>query len=68
VWAPPTAELPAIASGPLTTAEAASAEVPVATPNPTAALSFLGEPGKAIRRIVIFYRDGSFSDYVPEGY
>jgi hypothetical protein len=32
-----------------------------------AALSFLGEPGKAIRRIVIFYRDGSFSDYVPEG-
>jgi transcriptional regulator with XRE-family HTH domain len=36
-------------------------------PNPAAALSFLGEPGKAIRRIVIFYRDGSFSDYVPEG-
>ena len=35
--------------------------------NPAAALSFLGEPGKAIRRIVIFYRDGSFSDYVPEG-
>lgn len=36
-------------------------------PNPAATLSFLGEPGKAIRRIVIFYRDGSFSDYVPEG-
>ena len=36
-------------------------------PNPAAALSFLGEPGKAIRRIVIFYRDGSFSDFVPEG-
>jgi hypothetical protein len=67
VWATPAAEVPAIASGPLTTAEAASAEAPVATPNP-AALSFLGEPGKAIRRIVIFYRDGSFSDYVPEGY
>ncbi len=29
-------------------------------------LAFLGEPGKAIRRIVIFYRDGSFSDYLPE--
>jgi DNA-binding XRE family transcriptional regulator len=37
------------------------------SPNPAAALSFLGEPGKAIRRIVIFYRDGSFSDYLPEG-
>ena len=39
----------------------------LASPNPAAALSFLGEPGKAIRRIVIFYRDGSFSDYLPEG-
>lgn len=44
----------------------ASPEV-AASPNPAAALSFLGEPGKAIRRIVIFYRDGSFSDYLPEG-
>lgn len=26
-----------------------------------------GESGKAIRRIVIFYRDGSFADYQPEG-
>jgi DNA-binding XRE family transcriptional regulator len=26
----------------------------------------LAEPGKAIRRIVIFYRDGSFADYQPE--
>jgi hypothetical protein len=48
-------------------AEVAAPEV-AAVPNPAAALSFLGEPGKAIRRIVIFYRDGSFSDYVPEGY
>ena len=31
-----------------------------------ALLPFLGEPGKAIRRIVIFYRDGSFADYQPE--
>jgi transcriptional regulator with XRE-family HTH domain len=31
-----------------------------------AMLPFLAEPGKAIRRIVIFYRDGSFADYQPE--
>lgn len=49
-------------------APAANAEVPAPAPHPAAALSFLGEPGKAIRRIVIFYRDGSFSDYLPEGY
>ena len=44
-----------------------SPEASPSSPNPAAALSFLGEPGKAIRRIVIFYRDGSFSDYLPEG-
>jgi transcriptional regulator with XRE-family HTH domain len=44
-----------------------SSEVSAPPSNPAAALSFLGEPGKAIRRIVIFYRDGSFSDYIPEG-
>ncbi|MGI4737789.1 MAG: helix-turn-helix domain-containing protein [Janthinobacterium lividum] len=39
----------------------------VAGPPPeAAALSLLSEPGKAIRRIVIFYRDGSFADYQPE--
>jgi hypothetical protein len=48
-------------------AEVTAPEV-AALPNSAAALSFLGESGKAIRRIVIFYRDGSFSDYVPEGY
>lgn len=68
--APATATAPAAwalpAAGPAV--EAPVAEVPGATPSPAAALSFLGEPGKAIRRIVIFYRDGSFSDYVPEGY
>jgi transcriptional regulator with XRE-family HTH domain len=56
--ASPTA--PAEVSGPPASSEVASS-------NPAAALSFLGEPGKAIRRIVIFYRDGSFSDYLPEG-
>jgi transcriptional regulator with XRE-family HTH domain len=35
-------------------------------PPEAAALSLLSEPGKAIRRIVIFYRDGSFADYQPE--
>jgi DNA-binding XRE family transcriptional regulator len=47
---------------------AASLAPPVsATPSPEAALlPFLGESGKAIRRIVIFYRDGSFADYQPE--
>ncbi len=29
-------------------------------------LPFLNDSGKAIRRIVIFYRDGSFADYQPE--
>lgn len=54
----PVAEVPA----PPTNTETATT-----SSNPAAALSFLGEPGKAIRRIVIFYRDGSFSDYLPEG-
>lgn len=31
-----------------------------------ALLPFLNDSGKAIRRIVIFYRDGSFADYQPE--
>jgi transcriptional regulator with XRE-family HTH domain len=30
------------------------------------ALQALAEPGKTIRRIVIFYSDGTFSDYQPE--
>jgi transcriptional regulator with XRE-family HTH domain len=76
---PPTTLTPATASESLATTTnpvAPATEVPTSLPspeastpssNPAAALSFLGEPGKAIRRIVIFYRDGSFSDYLPEG-
>jgi transcriptional regulator with XRE-family HTH domain len=77
---PSTSPLPPITSdhfqqassnSPASAAEASalpnSAEIPAPSSNPAAALSFLGEPGKAIRRIVIFYRDGSFSDYLPEG-
>jgi hypothetical protein len=46
--------------------------VPVAPTSPAGAgaeaamLPFLAESGKAIKRIVIFYRDGSFADYQPE--
>jgi transcriptional regulator with XRE-family HTH domain len=36
------------------------------TSSEAALLPFMAEPGKAIRRIVIFYRDGSFADYQPE--
>jgi DNA-binding XRE family transcriptional regulator len=63
-----------VAGTPALAQMAPPASTPVAEPtvvpavNQAAALSFLGEPGKAIRRIVIFYRDGSFSDYVPEGF
>jgi hypothetical protein len=32
---------------------------------PSQGQSFV-EPGKAIRRIVIFYQDGTFADYQPE--
>ncbi|WP_245328193.1 hypothetical protein [Hymenobacter aquaticus] len=31
----------------------------------TSVLAF-AEPGKKIRRIVIFYQDGTFADYQPE--
>ncbi|MET4106136.1 helix-turn-helix domain-containing protein [Hymenobacter sp. UYP22] len=38
-----------------------------AVPSPDALLAqSLAEPGKRIRRIVIFYQDGTFSDYQPE--
>lgn len=69
---PVVTEVSQATSSPLTPAAEAlasptNAETTALPPNPAAALSFLGEPGKAIRRIVIFYRDGSFSDYLPEG-
>ncbi len=57
------APISAPASVPVSPAEALSP----AAPNPAAAFSFLGEAGKTIRRIVLFYSDGSFSDYKPEG-
>jgi DNA-binding XRE family transcriptional regulator len=57
---------PSVAAYPTPGATTAT-PLPAPVPSPAAALSFLGEPGKAIRRIVIFYHDGSFSDYQPEG-
>ena len=44
---------------------AAAAGVSTATGIPPE-LALFAEPGKAIRRIVIFYRDGTFADYQPE--
>ncbi|TDN37990.1 helix-turn-helix domain-containing protein [Hymenobacter sp. UV11] len=59
------AAVAALAAFPVTKAPVASLP-PASSPVETAALPFLLEPGKAIRRIVIFYRDGSFADYQPE--
>jgi hypothetical protein len=44
----------------------AAATLPARPDLEAAMLPFLSESGKAIRRIVIFYRDGSFADYQPE--
>lgn len=64
--APPVkAAVAAPAASPLTEVPAASLP-PASNLAETAGLPFLPEPGKAIRRIVIFYRDGSFADYQPE--
>ncbi|GAA4505488.1 hypothetical protein GCM10023172_33420 [Hymenobacter ginsengisoli] len=66
---PANAEL-AVPPVPSVPAPAPVSPAPVVPPAPaaseTALLPFLAEPGKAIRRIVIFYRDGSFADYQPE--
>lgn len=58
----PQVALPAAPVAPPTTAAALPAGVGLEA----AVLPFLSESGKAIRRIVIFYRDGSFADYQPE--
>lgn len=59
---PATEPAPPVAEAPPAPVEAAPAK---ASGLPTLADVF-GESGKAIRRIVIFYRDGSFADYQPE--
>ena len=60
---------PAVAPSPVsapTPALAAQSSAPAPTVANDAAAAFLLQPGKAIRRIVIFYQDGSFADYQPE--
>ncbi|WP_071843703.1 helix-turn-helix domain-containing protein [Hymenobacter sp. DG25A] len=74
--APIAARQPAPETVPLSAATPVATSFPV-TPLPTTQaphvpenastfLSSLAEPGKAIRRIVIFYQDGTFSAYQPE--
>ncbi|WP_242510005.1 hypothetical protein [Hymenobacter persicinus] len=57
--APALAVAPAPLPAPAVVPSAASAEAQVLAAG-------LGEPGKKIRRIVIFYHDGTFTDYQPE--
>lgn len=50
-------------------AETVSAQAAVAAPTQAADVSLasaFAEPGRVIRRIVIFYQDGTFTDYQPE--
>ncbi|WP_072144867.1 helix-turn-helix domain-containing protein [Hymenobacter sp. AT01-02] len=47
------------------TARVSLPQTPAQTPN-SDLLVGIAEPGKRIRRIVIFYQDGTFSDYQPE--
>lgn len=51
---------------PVMSAMAPAPYTPASVASEAALLPFLNDSGKAIRRIVIFYRDGSFADYQPE--
>lgn len=76
----PTPEVPQSPPAVVATPEPTVAQPPVSASSPTLAVpssapassaandaaAFLLQPGKAIRRIVIFYQDGSFADYQPE--
>lgn len=68
VLAPPPAPGASLVAtpAPAMVADAFPASAQAAPADITALAGGLGEPGKAIRRIVIFYRDGSFADYQPE--
>ncbi|UOQ51931.1 hypothetical protein [Hymenobacter cellulosivorans] len=50
---------------PISTATKPTNENELMAPS-AASLLALAEPGKKIRRIVIFYHDGTFADYQPE--
>ena len=60
------AEAPVFPAAPARPAAAPVPAQPVPGPSPAAPLPFPVEAGKTIRRIVIFYQDGSFTDYQPE--
>lgn len=65
---PPLSPAPTVEVTPAPTSVPASASIAARVTGDEASLAaLLAEPEKAIRRIVIFYRDGSFADYVPEG-
>lgn len=74
--APDAAPAPPVAVAPPVVVPSAAAgpsqplKQPVAPLAPATDIDFaqaLAEPGKRIRRIVIFYQDGTFADYQPEG-
>lgn len=62
--AEPPAESSAVPAAATDTSSAPAPGIPVA-PAVSFATAF-AEPGKSIRRIVIFYQDGTFTDYRPE--
>ncbi|AMJ66073.1 helix-turn-helix domain-containing protein [Hymenobacter sp. PAMC 26628] len=64
VHSPGATDLGAPAPAPVSAPAALLAAAPAGSTPPELAL--FAEPGKAIRRIVIFYRDGTFADYQPE--
>ncbi|MFD1468688.1 helix-turn-helix domain-containing protein [Hymenobacter caeli] len=57
--------LPPLPPAPAPVLPPAAAAAPLVASVPPE-LALFAEPGKAIRRIVIFYRDGTFADYQPE--
>ncbi|RFP66598.1 XRE family transcriptional regulator [Hymenobacter lapidiphilus] len=59
----PTWPLPAAPAAPVASAPLAT---PAATPAGADLAYALAEPGKSIRRIVLFYQDGTFTDFRPE--
>lgn len=63
---PQLAPSPAIAPPVVNQAPSPAAPGPETRAEVTAGPPALAKPGKAIRRIVVLYRDGSFADYLPE--
>ncbi len=67
---PPAAVAPPVVPSLATPGPSQPQKQPASPIAPAADVDFaqaLAEPGKRIRRIVIFYQDGTFADYQPEG-